>query len=362
MSGTASYRLALVCDARELGGAEIFLKTLMAALPSDVDIVLLGPHTSILELIRRGRPRARVETIAPWSVAGCVRALRFVAPDVVHINLASFPGCRPAVVASLLLGFPTVLVDHGPAPGLTWRGRAVQRAMTALVARRISVGERASRSVEQLGGLRPGSVDAIANGIPPLPARGPLGPARGIVGVVARLDPAKGVDVLVRAVARLPDVELQVAGEGRERAALLALAVELGVTDRVRLLGQISEVPTFLAEIDVLAIPSRSEGLPLALLEAMHVGTPVVATDVGSIPDAVTDGETGLLVPAGDPAALADAIGALLGNLNLRRRLAAAAALRARQTYTDRAMAEAYDAVYRSLVGTGRVSRRAQRG
>ena len=141
---------------------------------------------------------------------------------------------------------------------------------------------------------------------------------------VGRLHRQKGVDTLVRAVPLLPpDVPVTLAGDGPERAALEKLAARLGVADRVRVTGFLPhrQVPELLAGAAVAVLPSRYEELGTALVEAMAAGRPVVASAVGGIPELVRDGVDGLLVPPGEPVALATAVRALLADPQLAARL-----------------------------------------
>ncbi len=141
---------------------------------------------------------------------------------------------------------------------------------------------------------------------------------------VGRLARQKGFDVLLEAVARLPPgVDLLVAGDGPERALLEAERARLGLTDRVHFLGPVDQntVATLYRGALLVACPSRWEGMPLVCLEAMASGCAVVAAAVDGVPDAVADGETGVLVPPEDPAALAAVLGALLADSPRRRRL-----------------------------------------
>lgn len=134
-----------------------------------------------------------------------------------------------------------------------------------------------------------------------------------IVGVVARLETVKGVDVAIRGLALCPrDALLVIAGDGSERARLAALADRIGVAPLVRFLGHVSDPRTVYRALDVFCLPSRAEGLPLALLEAQACGVPAVATDVGGVPEALCP-TTGTLVPPETPAALGRALAAALG-------------------------------------------------
>jgi glycosyltransferase involved in cell wall biosynthesis len=162
-----------------------------------------------------------------------------------------------------------------------------------------------------------------------------------------RLEGEKDVATLVRAFARLREnVWLVVVGDGSERPELERLAARLGVADRVRFLGFVApaDVPAILAHVDVLALPSRFEELGSAALEALVVGVPIVASNVGGLPDAV--GDAGLLHPPGDAEACARRLDAVLGDRALAARLSAAARRRAPaydwELLGGRVLAEAY--------------------
>jgi glycosyltransferase involved in cell wall biosynthesis len=147
------------------------------------------------------------------------------------------------------------------------------------------------------------------------------------VGVVARLSPEKGVDIALRVhaevVRRFPGARLVVAGEGPQGERLRALAEDLGVAGDVEWLGYQDDLETVYGTLDVLLLPSRSEGLPNVALEALAYGVPVVASNVGGIPEVVADGRSGFLTAPEDVAALAAAIERVLADGVLRERLAA---------------------------------------
>jgi len=135
---------------------------------------------------------------------------------------------------------------------------------------------------------------------------------RKIIGIAARLEPVKGVDVAIAAMQSVPDALLVIAGSGGQRGNLEKQAASLGVSDRIRFLGHVDDTALFYQAIDVLCLPSRDEGLPLALLEAQASGTRVVASRVGGVPAGV-DPVSGVLVAAEDPDALAQALRCVLG-------------------------------------------------
>lgn len=353
------YRVALVSDSSEVGGAEIFLGNLAGSLPPDVAPVVLAADQQVLDRVRSSSSACTGELL-PAGVRAAIGAFRRHRPDVVHINLTAFPACRDPLVAALLLRIPVVLVDHLPTPGLSWRGRAVQRAMTARAAARIAVGQGAARLVEQYGGLRPGSVRSIQNGVPTVAVPPPLPDhAWCTAGILCRLTPQKGVDVALRALTAVPTLQLLIMGSGPLHAELSRLTDELGLRERVRFVAGSPDVSGFWPQVDLLCLPSRAEALPLVLLEAMQRGRPVVASAVGSVPEVVTE-DVGLLVPPDDPDGLAAALGRLATDPALRRRLGAAALQRARSSWSVQRMADEYDLVYRTVAhgGAPRVSAR----
>jgi glycosyltransferase involved in cell wall biosynthesis len=151
-----------------------------------------------------------------------------------------------------------------------------------------------------------------------------LPPDRFVIGAVGRLSAEKGFDLLIRATHQLlrtgRDVELRIVGEGEERSRLQSLIDELGIGERARLLGYVSDTRLFYQGLDVFALSSFREGLPNVLLEAMALNVPIVATDIAGIPRLVREGENGLLVEPGGEQALASAVGQLMDQPELRER------------------------------------------
>jgi glycosyltransferase involved in cell wall biosynthesis len=168
--------------------------------------------------------------------------------------------------------------------------------------------------------------------------------------LVARLSPVKDVETLLRAAAQAvagqPDFRLEIAGDGSCRPALQQLATELGLGERVRFLGEVRDVPALLARAGLLVLSSLSEGVSLTLLEGMARGLPVAATRVGGNPEVVADGETGLLVPPRDPAALANAMLRLWRDADLARRMGSAGRCRVEEHFDVRRMVARYEAMY----------------
>jgi glycosyltransferase involved in cell wall biosynthesis len=179
-----------------------------------------------------------------------------------------------------------------------------------------------------------------------------------LIGAVGRLAEEKGFDVLIRAVAQLAaqgcDVGLAIAGDGPEHDGLRELIDELGVADRVRLLGFVADTAAFYEAMDVYALSSRREGLPNVLLEAMALEAPIVATRVAGVPKLLDDGVNGLLIPPEDLETLTAALGRVCDDATLRHRLGQAgrATVVARFSFTTRMAKVA--AVYDELLAASR--------
>lgn len=184
-------------------------------------------------------------------------------------------------------------------------------------------------------------------------------PGRVLLGVVGRLHPQKGHADLLPMLARLkagagPRFSCLVIGDGELRATLQAQADELGLADTVVFAGLRADVPRLLAAIDLLVMPSRWEGLPIALLEAMACGKPAVATAVGGVPDVLRDGINGALVAAGDAPAFEAALARLIADAPQRARLGVQAQADVLRTRDIACTASSYTALYRAALGMDR--------
>ena len=176
-----------------------------------------------------------------------------------------------------------------------------------------------------------------------------------VIGSVSRFDPVKRIELLVDALRRLKDqfprLVLVLVGGGGELEPIRRLVAESGLSDRVIFTGFVENPVRVQAALDLYVAASRKEGLPLAMLEAMTAGLAVVATDVPGHRDVVASGETGVLVPPEDPAALAEAVAALLSDPARRKGLGQAGRERVRHEFGIRAMVDATAVVYRRAAG-----------
>jgi glycosyltransferase involved in cell wall biosynthesis len=361
-------RVALMLESDGPGGAETMLLVLAQELRAlGLEVVPVGPRQGIGWLAEEFRRlgfepetfhlRGALDPVGALTLA---RTLRRREVDVIHsheFTMAVYGG-----LVARLLRRPHVITMHGG----TYFAGAGRRRMALRWAMRharctVGVSSDTARRLESLLGLPDATVQVIPNGRrlargSGSRVRGELGLSEGqpLVVCVGNLYPVKGHEFLVRALAELvgagqdQGVVVAIAGRGDEGlAALGALATNLGLGDRVRLLGHRDDVADLLDAADVFAMPSLSEGLPLAILEAMAAGTPILASEVGGIPEAVRNEEEGLLVPPGDPEALARELARLLENADMRRELGERAQRRAARISSPEGMAAAYAELYR---------------
>jgi glycosyltransferase involved in cell wall biosynthesis len=281
------------------------------------------------------------------AIGETFRRLAALRPAIFHANLTSPRACRFFVAAAIVLPrVRLVVVEQLPVPDETRFQKRWKQVVERFVAAHVAVGEASARAVERDNGFASGHVRVIYNGVPDVVTT-PILPRSQIpvVGCHARLVHQKGCDLLLRAVAPL-DCRVLLIGDGPERTSLETLATELGMSDRLTITGWESEPRNLLSMLDVYVLPSRHEGFPLAIVEAMLAGLPVVATDVGSIAEAVIPGLTGCLVPPGDPDALRSSIQLMLGDEDQRMSFGNRGRERALERFSSRAMADAYAVLY----------------
>jgi glycosyltransferase involved in cell wall biosynthesis len=340
------------------GGAEIALRHLLATLDSAYETIVMGVDASVCRWIAASRPGVVVVLVpavrGKFSLGAFVRLRRAIArlrPDIFHANLRTMADCQYGIAAALSVpGVHVVVVEQLPFPLDSALARRLKRLTSHRLAGHVAVGEQAARIVEREVGLSRGSIGTIYNGVPdpgPLPAPAP-GDAV-LVGTLARLDRIKGLDLLLAAAAPLDGVALRLVGEGPEQPALEALARELRIEHRTEFVPWADDARGQLEAMDIFVLPSRNEGFPLSIVEAMLASRPVVATDVGSVSESVGP-ENGTLVPPEDVEALRAALGRLAADRDLRLRLGDSGRTKAVERFTAAAMASAFERLYGEIL------------
>lgn len=325
--------------------------------------------------VREARPTVHDALTATSLLEHALRPLAVPPPEsgVAHAvsgGVAALPG----LAALERHGVPLLLTEHGvylrerylgyrTAP-YRWPVKAVVLGFFRLLAEEtyrraalITPGNRYNRLWEEQGGAAPESIRTVYNGVDPaaFPPAGPE-PQALTLSWAGRVDPIKDLETLIRAFslvrARLPDVRLRLFGgtpRGGEayRERCEALAAELGHADAVTFEGRVDDIKDAYAAGNIVMLSSISEGFPFTLIEAMSCGRATVSTDVGGVREAV--GETGLVVPPRDPAAMAAAALELLGDPARRRAMGEAARLRVIEQFTLRQTIDTFRAIYREL-------------
>ena len=324
---------------------------------------LYGSDSPVAQSIRAlGVPVYDLQMGHKWRLDALWRLWRLVRrldPTILHTWL--FHANLAGRVVGRLAGVPIVLSgERTMGMESRWRYR-LNRMTQPLADRVVCVSPLVADFVVQRVGVPRSKVVIIANGVNVADyddasgrsaARAALGlkAEAALVGTVARLEPVKRLDVLLEALASLKDVPALIVGYGAEEERLKALARRLGLAGRVRFAGQQRDVSRRLAAMDVFVLSSDWEGMSNALLEAMATGLPVVATATGGTPDVVLDGLTGILVPPGQPAALARALETLLNDPTLRWKMGQAGRRRVANLFSVERMVRSTQELYDDLL------------
>jgi glycosyltransferase involved in cell wall biosynthesis len=310
----------------------------------DVRVVTMGDEEPTerpvpVETIARGRPFViRYPLVAATGLRLARRADLIYATSTYAAAAVASAGARKPLVAKLVSDpayerayrygfFAGTLEEFQHDRSLRSTQLRRLRTMALKRARRVVVPSRYLADIALGWGLDPDRVEVLINPAPPPQVVEPEPLDPGTFVFVGRLSHQKALPVALTALREVPAATLVLVGDGPERERLTQLAHELGVEDRVRFLGARprEEALRYLAGATAAILSSAWENLPHAAVEALSVGTPVVATSVGGVPEVVHDGENGLLVPPNDAAALAAALRRVLDDPELRARLAAGA-------------------------------------
>jgi glycosyltransferase involved in cell wall biosynthesis len=336
--------------------------------PDEGDFAALARSRGIAPVVIPSLGRAIRPAHDLEALARLVALFRKIRPDLVHTHTAKAGALGR--VAARLAGVPILVhTFHGHimegyfSPAVTRLFLGIERALARRTDRIVTVSPRVRESLLALGIGRPEQVEVVPLGLPlerfvavapggaRLRERLAIPPDAPLLGSVGRLVPIKDHPTLFAALCHedAGAAHLLVVGDGERRAALEAMARDLGLAGRVHFLGWRDDLETILPELDMVICCSRNEGTPVALIEAMAAGVPVLSTDVGGVADLVTHGKTGWLVPAGDPAALARGIRDLLADAERRRGLVAAARPAALGAHGASGLIQRIEAMYTAL-------------
>jgi glycosyltransferase involved in cell wall biosynthesis len=360
--------LQVLVSTRAGGGPQHVLTVALGLRARGWRSIVVGPGDG--PMVERFRA-AGIETVAmptdrlqPLTVLRLARLIRRRGIRLVHSH-GKGAGVHGRL-AAWLVGVPAVHTLHGihyeryPAPARA-AYLALERRLSALTRVVVNVSRAQEREGLALKLFASRQSRVVLNGIEVArltasalerdEARAALGleAAGPVVGCAARFDEVKRLDVLVRAATVAPTFTLALIGDGPQAPRLRRLAADLGVSARVRFAGEIPEAARLFRAFDVFASPSRKEGLPLAIVEAMALGLAVVASDIPAHREVLGDPSEGLALAT--PEAFTARLTAVLADPDLRARLGAMNRTRARSEFAARDMLIALEAVYREVLG-----------
>ena len=361
-----SLRIGLANETDGPGGAEMLLIQLAEELRSRGHEVIPILPTRLKgwlhdHLADRGFQFETVELVAGsyWSCTrDLFRLIREHELDVLHSH--EFTMAIFGAAASRAAGVRHVITMHGNQTMVdVLRRRVALRAAFRISHATVAVSEDTRIHLTESLGLSDESVVTIRNGIPKRSADSePVNKEFGLdagdllILAVGGLHKRKGHALLIEALSRLQEQErippwkLVIAGAGPEHRELLALVRGKGLEQHVHLPGQREDIPALQAAADIFVMPSLWEGLPLAILEAMLAGTPVIASSTSGIPEAISQEEDGILVKPGSVDALCGALERLMNSEELRQRLGEAGRARAERDFTIGRMTDQYESLY----------------
>jgi glycosyltransferase involved in cell wall biosynthesis len=365
-------RVLYLITRSELGGAQIHLLDLLGGFCDHLDMVVgVGEDGYLVEKVRNlGIPCHVVpHLVQPMRPVEDLRAafelvdlIRRVKPDVVHTHTSKVGVLGR--LAARLAGVPSVFTAHTWcfAEGTSWKWKAVGVPSERLAARCsssiINVSEANRKLALSYRITKEDRLLTIHNGIIDSPYRArPDRSGIPTIAVVGRCAPQKDQALFLRALSELPTpVRALIVGDGPTRPALEADAERLGIRDRVEFLGQRHDVAELLASAHIFALPTKWEGFPLSILEAMRAGLPVVASNVGGVAEAVVDGENGFLIPSGNSDGFREGLRKLIESPALRRQMGEIGRTHYEAKFTLEVMLRKTLAVYHKAVSSAQTS------
>jgi glycosyltransferase involved in cell wall biosynthesis len=333
-------------DSHGWGGAENYLVDLVTAIDREkYDLEIIFPNGSETNIIvecftKRGIPLDWVDTSNNTPFLSFIRSCYcfiYKRPDLVHFNLSWPPFCRYPILAASLLGRKIVLTEHLVPHNyiLEPYEKFYKKLIYSRIFQAIAVSADNKLNLLKLFGVPEKKLTVIHNGIDVNKFQFSIFKNldnsiscvthnKTVITTISRLVEHKGLYFLIQAAKHLNKIEnicFLIVGEGPLQESLMKDVKEAGMEDRFLFIGFRSDIPYILSKTDIFVLPSLFEGLPISVLEAMAAGKPVIASNVSGIPEEVIDKKTGILVPPGDPEALAKAIEELAKNPEKRQEM-----------------------------------------
>lgn len=323
-----------------------------------------GPLADVMEAEGVNVLVCQNQTRAAKYMRGLELARLFREHDVDLIHSHHTPALIDSTVGARLTGRPLVHTDHGKLYPTSWRWRMLEQTASRFTEKVVAVSEYSQRDLVNQQGIAADKVEVIYNGLDLTPTRSAsldavrreLGAAPDdfIIGTAARLEEQKGLELLLDSAPAVlqaaPHARIVIVGGGSRETALREYARSLGIDSRVLITGYRVDAVTLMSTFDCFVQTSHWEAMPMALIEAMALAKPIVATAVGGVPEVVRDGDTGLLLARRDADALAGLILRLARDQAAARAMGAAGQRRYLGNFTSKGMIAKYENLYRRVL------------
>jgi glycosyltransferase involved in cell wall biosynthesis len=360
-------RILYIVTRAERGGAQMHVLDLACAMRPEFDVAVATGEEGFLTDACREREiplyvlphlqrevRPTTDALAFFELRKLIKQLQ---PDLIHGH--TFKAGFLGRLAGRTLGIPSIYTIHAwlyGTPAVSRLSSALSGPCERLAAhwceRIVAVSDAGARVIRKHKIGTASMLVTIHNGIPDCDQRArSFADSLPVITMVSRFIEGKDQELLLHAFAGIASgARLCLIGDGPKRQSAENLARELGIRARVDFLGSRDDVPSLLASSDIFVLASKSEMLPISILEAMRAGLPVIASDVGGVSEAVVHGETGILVPSGSVSVLAEALAKLTENAVLRRSLGLAARRRFTESFLSSCMDERTRSLYREVL------------
>lgn len=352
-----AQKILYILPFMNLGGTEVHTVELIKGIRSEYEVLVAGPEGLGISLLEENKiPYTKLPGLTPFNVRLYKNMLKSILkdfkPDLVHIQ----GRYEPAFFSKRILSsIPVIITCHGYGNSIAlWDYKLTAMAGNRWAEKVIAVCNNDKELLIRFG-LKPKKVTLIYNGISTIEERKSLPQFDGLkIGTIASLIKRKGINYLIEAIdlitKKFKDVGLFIIGEGEERGRLESLVERLKIKRYIFFLGGLPFARSYINNFDIFVLPSLFESLPVSIIEAYAEKKPVIASNVGGIPELVKDEETGILVPPKDTKALASAIERLIRDERLREKLAENGYNRFIREFTFKVMVEKTQAVYKDVL------------
>lgn len=369
MKDKQSESVLFIIDTLDGGGAERVVVELAKALKTSrfTPVVCTTRNRGIYanELVEQGIELFCLSRKRRYDIKGFFKLLKLlyrIKPKIVHTHMVGSNNLGR--IAAILLRVPNIIAHEHAMPDRSVQQRVLDSILALKTRYIIACGEAVREALLKMEFLKRDKVivvhngirlDNYGNGLEVIRTKTEMHLlSKKIVGCIARLEPRKDIRNLLESATfvleRIPNAFFVIAGDGAQRKELEQLACKLGIEDDISFLGFRTDIQRLLGIFDVFVLPSKSEGLPLVVLEAMAACKPVISTNVGSLPEVIIDGFNGILVPPESPEELGKEIASLLEDTEKAATISRNGRLILEKEYSIQVMAKRLEKIYSNVI------------